>query len=250
MKLSVFRAVLLAAVVSALVFSGCFYASAKSGGGKKKDKSAAEKVRDDIKKNLKKGKTVFVYFYADRIKGSLKELKTVQKVAKKNNGMVIKVEAEKEDQLQADYGIEYVPTVFVVRPKMGITDALVVDITEARLKKTLGKKYKMPTGVQGVNKAVKGKKTSLVFFMADWCGYCQRVIPEVDRFKRDHGKQVDIVTIDLDRDGQTAESYLVSGVPVLVALDEQGAVYRRMGYQPNSYSAFVSAFQDLGAIKK
>lgn len=250
MKLSTFRLVLLAAVVSTLVFSGCFFASAKTGGAKKQEKSAEEKIRDDVKKNLKKGKNVFVYFYADRIKGSLKELKTVQKVANKHNGVVIKIEAEKEDGLQSNYGIEYVPTVFVVRPKMGITDSLVVDITEAQLVKTLGKKYKMPAGVSGVNKAVKNKKNTLVFFMADWCGYCQRVIPEVDRFKRDHGKNVDVVIIDLDKDGQTGESYLVSGVPVLVALDEQGAVYRRMGYQPNVYGAIVGAFQELGAIKK
>ena len=250
MRIRYLQVFLLLVMASAFVFSGCPAADAKSGTTKKAEKKTSdEKIRDSIAAKLKKKKKVILYFYAERIKNSRDNLGKVKTLAKKHKAEVITIEAEEEEALRYDYGVEYVPTIFVLRPQMGITHAQVVDLNEKALTQALGKKYTPPKGIKAINSAVKKKQPALVFFMADWCGYCQRIQPEVDQFKNRYGSKVKVVTANIEIAGEIGNSYLIEGVPVLVALDKNGAVYRRINYQPNAFQEFVRVFKELGAIK-
>ena len=230
------------------IFDGCSFSSAEA--LKAKPAKAAPDARAQMADALKSGKPVFLYFFAGSVKKSRDDLKKVEAVAAKNKALVVKVDADVNEALRADFSVEYAPSLFVLRPGMGITDSFVVDIAEKQIARSLAKNYTPPNGVKSIKAGSNGSKPTLVFFMADWCGYCQKIIPEVDAYRRDYGKQVNIVQVDLDADPNTADLYLVSGVPVLVALDKNGAVHRRMSYQPNAYKAFEDTFRQLGVDGK
>ena len=234
---------LLALMCYLMIFTGCTSRAANA------DKSKKAGPRATIKQSLDNNKPVFVFFYADRIKDSKKNLDAVKKVAAANKGVFLAVEAESDVDLRYDYAVEYVPTLVVLKPGVGLSDMFVYDINIKQIDRTLKKDYKTPGIMKDVQTAVKGKKPTLLFFMADWCGYCQRVTPEVEAFKRDYGSQVNIITVDLDslaRGDVIDQLYSVEGVPVLVALDKNGAVHRRMGYEGNAYKLFEDVFGELG----
>jgi len=227
---------------------GIFAEAASKKSAAKKQTAAARKadVRDTISGSLAKGKPVFVYFYADRIKDSLKELPEVQKAADKRDGVVVKVEAEKDEELRFDYGLDYVPTVFVLRPGIGVVDTFVVDnIIEKEILRNTDKNFKPSPGLESIGKGVKAKKPALLFFMADWCGYCRKMTPEVEGFRKDYGDQINVVQINIEADYRAGDLYLVNGVPVIVMLDANGSIFRRTGY-PSGYKDFEKVFKEMG----
>jgi thiol-disulfide isomerase/thioredoxin len=234
-------------------------ASGRSGGGKaaapaakpglKPGAAKPEKPREFISRNMKDGRTVVLYFYADQIKDSLDNYKKVEQLAQKRKAVVVKAEAYKEQDLSFDYGIEYVPSVFVIRPGYGISDTHIVDIIPADIEKGISSDQKPTANMESIKKGVAVKKPALVFFMADWCGYCRKTIPEVEKFKRDYGSLVNVLSVNIEQDTRIGDLYLVSGVPVLVVLDSNGAIYRRMGY-PSGYKDFEKIFRELGIKSK
>jgi len=192
MKTRVGIMTLLALAGYVLVFAGCV----SSGEAAKKGKAAD--TRAAINKALGSNTPVFLYFYADRIKDSKKPMADVQKTAKAHKAVFLSVEAENDMDLRYDYAVEYVPTLIVIKPGVGMSDMFVYDIPMKQIDRSLKKDYKDPGRMKDIQSAVKGKKPTLLFFMADWCGYCQRVLPEVKAFERDYGDQVNIITVDLD----------------------------------------------------
>lgn len=238
---------LLVALGFALLLStGCPASNAKA------DKTP-EKPRQAISKALDKNQPVFLYFYAERIKSSKEDIDTVKKTAAQNKALFIPVEAEEDVDLRYDYAVEFVPTVVVLKPGVGVADVFVRDVPADKLARTLKKDYKIPGRLNDINAAIKSKKPTLLFFMADWCGYCQRVLPDVKAFERDFGDQVEIVTVDLDtlaRGDVIDYIYSVEGVPVMVALSKTGAIHKRMGYGGDAYSMFKEVFSELGVKDK
>jgi thioredoxin 1 len=227
--------------------TGCSASNAKPA-------KAQTKPREAITKALDAKKPVMLFFYAERIKDSKKSMDKVKKAAAENKAVFVPVEAEEDADLRYDYAIEYVPTVVVLKPGVGVSDVFVRDLPAAdKLGRTLKKDFKLTGRMNDINAAIKSKKPVLLFFMADWCGYCQRVQPEVEAFKRDFGDQVHVITVDLDtlaRGDVIDFVYAVEGVPVLVALKNNGAVHRRMGYGGDAYKMFKDAFSELGVKEK
>ena len=70
---------------------------------------------------------------------------------------------------------------------------------------------------------------AIVFFQADWCGYCQRFKPEWAKFKKEmNGKKVNskvlMVLECTDQEEEKIKNYNVEGYPTLCALDSNGEI--------------------------
>lgn len=68
---------------------------------------------------------------------------------------------------------------------------------------------------------------TLLKFYADWCGPCKIVAPTVEKVASEHGLQV--VSVNIDEDRETAERYGVRSIPTLVLLDNDQEIGRHTG---------------------
>jgi len=65
---------------------------------------------------------------------------------------------------------------------------------------------------------------ALLYFRSDSCAYCKEMAPVIAQICRKYRKQVNVVTVDLDRDEgkKTARRYGIIGTPTLLLLDREG----------------------------
>ena len=117
----------------------------------------------------------------------------------------------------------------------------------------------------------KGKNVVVLDFWATWCGPCVQAMPIIDKVTRAHAaKGVKLIAVNLreteddvkafmkqhklspivamDRDGDTAEKYRVSGIPQTVVIDKQGNVSQiHVGLVPNLEEQLNSELEALVA---
>lgn len=55
-----------------------------------------------------------------------------------------------------------------------------------------------------------------VDFMADWCGYCRRLSPALERAAQKAGQAAEVVQVDIDEGGELARRYRVDTIPTLI----------------------------------
>lgn len=79
---------------------------------------------------------------------------------------------------------------------------------------------------------IKGPKPVLVDFYADWCGPCRMMPPILKEVKKALGDDVEIIKIDVDRNGQLAGSLKVQSIPTLMIFKNGKAVWRQSGVAP------------------
>lgn len=72
----------------------------------------------------------------------------------------------------------------------------------------------------------------LVDFYATWCGPCQTMMPVLDQLKKDLGKQVKIIKVDVDKNKPLATQFQVRGVPAFMIFKNGKQVWRGSGVQP------------------
>ena len=73
--------------------------------------------------------------------------------------------------------------------------------------------------------------TVIYFFHVDWCGYCQKAKPEVDKFVQElekndnkvNGKKVKVVKVNADENKELAEEYNVRAYPTVVITNPDGS---------------------------
>jgi thiol-disulfide isomerase/thioredoxin len=247
--------------LGAAFFSGCTdrakaagpvkTASEKSGGREKgmdKDKKKVP-TAEKIGIALRKGHPVFLYFYSDSIDDSLEQKPMVERVAKENGAEVFMIKAEDLPALRSSYEVNYVPTVFLIRPEAGLVDQWVVDMSESDLSRAIKAKINPNEKQKEVAQAIKDGKPQLMFFMAKWCGYCQATLPEVMKFKNSYSGCVRIVTVDVDEFPRMQDPYTIQGIPVILLTDGNGIFADRTGY-PSDYNTFKKTFEDMGVDLK
>lgn len=215
----------------------------------KKTQSKTDEVSNSIGDSLRKGKSVFVYFYSTEITDSLDQLDAVKKAAKKGNADVVTVKTEDAAAPYNAYDGQYIPTVLLLRPEAGLTNYWEMDLPEDEMTSAVESKAKPNDKQKQLAEAIKNKKPALLFFMAKWCGYCQKLLPEVKSFEKDYGKCVDAVTVDVDDALDMQEPYMINGVPILVLFDANGFARLRTGY-PNGYDRYKQVFEGMSETTK
>ena len=120
--------------------------------------------------------------------------------------------------------------------------------------------------------ALKEKKFLLLDFTgSDWCGWCTKLKKEVfsqELFQKEAPKDFILVELDFPQKSQLEEKltqqnqalskkYGISGFPLIILTDAEGAEFARTGYQPggpqaylDSLKGFVKNYQQFLALKK
>jgi thiol-disulfide isomerase/thioredoxin len=226
--------------------------SSGSGSGKagSKDKQKKELgLEQKIGNSLKKGRPVFLYFYSDAIDDSLDQKPVVEKAAKANGADVYAVKTDDYPNLRYAYEVQYVPTVFLIRPDAGLTEMWAVDMEGADLVRALKAKINPNEKQKEIAQAIKDNKPQLIFFMSEWCGYCKATMPEVQKLKSGFPGCVRVVIIDTEEYPEMQDPYMVQGVPVILLAGGAGVFSLRTGY-PAGYDEFLETFESMGVDMK
>lgn len=78
-------------------------------------------------------------------------------------------------------------------------------------------------------KLIQADKPVLVDFHATWCGPCKMMSPILAELKKDLGKQLTIVKVDIDRQPAIANALNVQSVPTLVLFRAGKVLWRQSG---------------------
>lgn len=72
----------------------------------------------------------------------------------------------------------------------------------------------------------------LVDFYADWCGPCKAISPMLEELADESGGDFRVAKVDIDANGETAETYEVQSIPTLILFVNGIAVERWIGMVP------------------
>jgi thioredoxin 1 len=92
------------------------------------------------------------------------------------------------------------------------------------------------------NELKKSGKLILVDFYADWCGPCKMLTPVLTEIGSERS-DVEIVKIDVDKEGVLAQSLGIMSIPSLFLFKDDKIVAKTIGYQGK---AAINAFINKG----
>lgn len=75
---------------------------------------------------------------------------------------------------------------------------------------------------------IKGEKTILLDFFADWCGPCRLVSPIIDEIAAEQG-DVAVGKINVDSEQDLAREYGVYSIPTLVVIRDGRVINQAVG---------------------
>jgi thioredoxin 1 len=76
---------------------------------------------------------------------------------------------------------------------------------------------------------INGETPVLIDVYADWCGPCQTMMPEIDRYARSVGDRVKVLKVNVDKNPALANAYGIRGVPTLMLFHRGSLVWRASG---------------------
>ncbi|WPC43778.1 thioredoxin [Clostridium sp. JS66] len=82
------------------------------------------------------------------------------------------------------------------------------------------------------NDVLNGDGAVLVDFFAEWCGPCKMVAPVLEELSTELEGKARIFKVDVDKSGDLAEKYEITGVPTLMIFKDGKAVDKIVGFQP------------------
>lgn len=65
-------------------------------------------------------------------------------------------------------------------------------------------------------------KPTVVDFSADWCSWCKKLEPIIEKLEDKYSEAIEFKTIDTDEHPELAKAYNIRGLPTLVFLDKNG----------------------------
>jgi len=94
--------------------------------------------------------------------------------------------------------------------------------------------------------ATKLGRPKVIDFSAAWCGPCKRLAPLFAAAKKELGKNVDFVSIDIDEEAnaELVAKYQVEAVPTVIYLDKNGKLLdRQEGFSARSFQELMQQVQ-------
>jgi thioredoxin 1 len=76
---------------------------------------------------------------------------------------------------------------------------------------------------------LKAELPTLVDFWAVWCVPCKKIAPFVDEIAAEYQDRLQVTTIDVDKNSQTALQYNVMSIPTLMVFKSGEVVERIVG---------------------
>ena len=80
-----------------------------------------------------------------------------------------------------------------------------------------------PNGIYVKHKMLNDKQ-GLLFFKAEWCGYCQRAKPELQQVSDALGEAFPICIIDCDKNKKVTRELRIEGFPTFKFVNRQGKI--------------------------
>jgi thioredoxin 1 len=77
---------------------------------------------------------------------------------------------------------------------------------------------------------LKSDKPVLIDFYADWCGPCKIIGPTMEQISEER-KDIKVVKINVDEEGELAQSFNVMSIPTIVVMKEGKVTNGTMGVQ-------------------
>ena len=82
------------------------------------------------------------------------------------------------------------------------------------------------------NEVLNSKGTVLIDFFATWCEPCKMLAPILEELGTEMKETVKVFKVDVDKSGDIAQKYNISGVPTVIIFRNGTVVDQMVGFKP------------------
>jgi thioredoxin 1 len=73
------------------------------------------------------------------------------------------------------------------------------------------------------DEVVRSELPVVVDFYADWCGFCQKEKPTIDKLEKEYSGRIAFMRLNNERDGDAFKKFNVSSFPTMLLITRRGS---------------------------